>query len=315
MTLSKFHPILLAVLAGTTLFFASCDKNNDPNDTSGQLNLEITDGPSDDSNVKAVFVTVAQVKIDGQVFSGFSSKKTINLLAYQQGNVAALGLADLEAGTYQNITLVLDAQTDESGNTPGCYVQTLDNAKHALSSTATHSITATQSFVVESGAKTNMVLDFDLRKAVQYQSGNAADQYNFVSSVELQAALRLVVKSESSAVNGTCQNSIVNADKVVAHVYKKGTYNRAVEIESKNGVSFINAVGSSVVNSDGTFKVAFLKSGDYEIHFAAYKDLNSDGKLDFLGTLVLSSLINLDNLQLSANANLQLNITVIGILP
>lgn len=315
MTFSKFHPILLAALAGTTLFFAACDKNDDPNGTSGQLNMEITDGPSDDSNVKAVFVTVAQVKVDGQVFSEFTSKKTINLMAYQQGNVALLGLGDLDAGTYQSITLVLDAQTDEGGNTPGCYVQTFDNVKHALSATASHSITATQSFVIESGAKTNLVLDFDLRKAVQYQSGNAADQYDFVSAAALQAALRLVVKSETSAVNGTCQNNIVNADKIVAHVYKKGTYNRAVEIESENGVSFANAVGSSAVNSDGTFKVAFLESGDYEIHFAAYKDLNSDGKLDFLGTLVLDSVINLDNLQLSASANLQLNIAVIGILP
>lgn len=316
MTFSKFHPVLLAILAGTTLFFSSCLKDDDnPSGSNGQLNLEITDGPSDDPNIKSVFITIAEIKVDGQTFSGFSGKKTIDILAYQQGNVAALGLGDLEAGSYQNITLVLDTQTDANGNTPGSYVQTLDNVKHALSTTATQSITATKTFVISSGSKTNLVLDFDLRKAIQYQSGGTTDKYDFAGAVNLQTALRLVVKSETGTMNGTAQNSIINADKIVAFVYKKGQFDRNIEIQSENGLSFKNAVASTLVNSNGTFKLAFLESGDYEIHFAAYKDLNGDSTLDFLGTLVLESLVDLDNLRIGANANLQLNITVIGILP
>ena len=62
-------------------------------------------------------------------------------------------------------------------------------------------------------------------------------------------------------------------------------------------------------------KIAFLESGDYEVHFAAYKDLNSAGKLDFQGTLILNSLIDLLDLQIGANANIQLNVSVVGILP
>lgn len=306
---------MLAMFAGALLFFVACDKDDNPDNTRGELNLEITDGPSDDPNVKAVFVTIAEVKVDGQAFPGFSGKKTINLLAYQQGDVAALGLGELEAGSYQNITLVLDAQTDAGGNSPGCYVQTFDNAKHALSGTASHSITATQNFVVAQGAQTNLVIDFDLRKSIQYQSGSGSDYYNFVGTTDLQAAVRVVVKSETGNVGGTCQNGIINTEKIVAYVYKKGTYNRAVEVQSQNGISFKNAVSSSEVSSDGTFKVAFLESGDYEICFAAYKDLTGDDKLDFQGTLIVNSLIDLGNLQLGANANLQLNITVIGILP
>lgn len=315
MTYAKFHPLLLTLMIGVSVFLTSCEKDNNPSGGStGQVNLEITDGPSDDPNVKAVFITIAEVKIDGQTFSGFSGKKTIDLLAYQQGNVAALGLGELEAGTYQNITLVLDTQTDANGNSPGCYVQTLDNVKHALSSAATLSVTTTKNFGVTAGSKTNLVLDFDLRKAVQYQ-GAGADKYDFVGIADLQTALRLVVKSEASNMNGVCQNSIINTEKLVVFVYKKGTYNRNVEIQSEGGVSFKNAVASSVVNSNGEFKVAFLESGDYELHVAAYKDLNSDDQLDFQGTLVLDSLIDLDSLQLAISNNLQLNLTVIGILP
>lgn len=315
MTFSKMYPTLLAVLTGTTLFFLSCKKDESPSNTRGQLNLEITDGPCDDPNVKAVFITIAEVKVDGQTFSGFSGKKTINILAYQQGDVAALGLGELEAGSYQNITLVLDTQSDDTGASPGCYVQTLDNVKHALSSTATVTISATKSFIVEAGSKTDMVLDLDLRKAVQYGGGGGSGQYSFVGTASLQTALRLVSKNESAHLIGVCQNSILNTDKIVAYAYKKGTFNRQVELQTENGVAFKNAITSTALKSNGEFTIAFLESGEYEIHFAAYKDLNSDDKLDFQGTLILNSLIDLGNIQVAGSASVQLSVTVIGILP
>lgn len=316
MTISKFHSVTLAALTGVILIFSACKKDDDSSDAKGQLNMEITDSPADDPNVKAVFVTVAEVKVDGQTFSGFSGKKTINLLAYQQGSVAALGLGDLKAGTYQNITLVLDMQTDAGGNAPGTYVQTYDNVKHVLSSASTVELTATKAFEVKSAEKTNLVLDFDLRKAVMYQSnGGQNDQYDFVANADLQASLRVVVKNETGTVSGVLQNNLVNADKVVAYAYKKGTFNRNTEIQASNGVAFKNAVASTIVNSNGEFKFAFLNQGDYEVYFAAYKDITSDEKLDFLGTLVVTSSVDLGNLNLNLGATLTLSITVIGILP
>ncbi len=315
MTLFKFNPILPALVLGATLFFAACDKDDDNNGSSGRLNMEITDSPVDDPNVKAVFITVAEVKVDGETFSGFSGKKTINLLAYQQGNVALLGLGDLDAGTYHNVTLVLDTKTDASGNAPGCYVQTVDNVKHELSTSATETLTTAHNFTVSSGATTNVVIDFVLRKAVMSQSGGGSDQYDFVATADLEAALRLVVKNESGKVEGTIQNSIINTAKIVAFVYEKGDYTRSVEIVSTNGISFKNAVASAVVGSNGDFSVPFLDRGDYEIHFAAFSDFNDDGKLEFQGTLILTSLLDLDNLHLTSTSNLDLNIMVTGILP
>ncbi|MCC7464868.1 MAG: DUF4382 domain-containing protein [Saprospiraceae bacterium] len=314
MNRSKFQ-WLLPVFALLTFGIISCSKDQDTDQDKARLQMEITDGPCDDPNVKAVYVTIAEVKVDGQTFSGFTTKKTINLLAYQKGEVAALGLGELEAGAYQNITLVLDAQTDAQGNAPGCYVETFDNVKHALTSNATMTITTAKDFTLSAGSTTQLVLDFDLRKAVQYSGGSASDQFDFVTSANLQTALRAVVKTQSGHVQGTCQNAIVNTDKIVAFVYKKGTFNRNVELSSENGIAFKNAVASASVEANGSFKVAYLESGDYEVHFAAYKDLNSDGKLDFQGTLILNSLLDLEDLQVGANAEVQLSLTVIGILP
>ncbi|MBN8677351.1 MAG: DUF4382 domain-containing protein [Chitinophagales bacterium] len=314
MNRTKFQP-LFTILAFLTIGLFACSKDEDVNPNQAQLQMEITDGPCDDPSVKAVFVTIAEVKVDGKTFSGFTGKKTINLLAYQKGEVAALGLGNLDAGAYQEITLVLDAQTDANGNAPGCYVETIDNVKHALSSAASVTVSTLKNISLVAGATTQVVLDFDLRKAVQYSGGGSADQYDFVTSASLQTALRAVVKTQSGNLQGSCQNAIVNTDKIVAYVYKKGTFNRNVELSSENGVAFKNAIASTSVESNGAFKIAFLESGDYEVHFAAYKDLNSDGKLDFQGTLILNSLIDLLDLQIGANANIQLNVSVVGILP
>lgn len=312
MTISKLFPMALAALAGTTLLFTACEEDESIGAT-GQISIEMTDGPIDDASVKGVFVTVSEVKVDGQTFYGFSGKKTINLLDYQQGNVAALGLGNIDAGSYQNITLVLDNQTDASGSAPGCYVLTDDNVRHSLSATATQTFMLAKNFTIEAGQKTDLVIDFDLRKAVQYQNGGG-DKYDFVSAADLQSALRLVVKNNTGSIAGTCQNSIVNTDKIIVYAYKKGEFNRDVEIQTQNGIAFKNAVSSAVVGNDGSFHLTFLEAGEYELHFAAYKDNNSDGKLDLQGTLLLNSLINLESIRLDANSEIQLEILVTGIL-
>lgn len=312
MTISKlFAPACALALAA---FCVGCEKD-DTNTTSGQLNLEITDGPADDPNVKAVFVTVAAVKIDGQNFDGFSGKKTIDLMAYQHGNVAALGLGDLDARSYQNITLVLDVDRDASGNTPGCYVQTLDNVKHRLSADAQQEITVAKNFIVEQGQKTNLVIDFDLRKSIRYQSSGGSDQYDFVSSSDLNASLRAVVKAKTGTVKGKCTNNIIASDRIVVYAYKKGQFNRAAEVQAKEGVAFKNAVTSAAVDGSGNYHLSFLEEGEYELQFASFKDTNSDGKLELTGTLLLTSVLDLTTINIGANAQVQVDIIVAGMLP
>ena len=79
---------LSAVLVGALgLFQISCeDSTNDPDpdgnggSASGTLKVSITDSPIDSPDVKAVFVTVTEVKVDGKTFDGFKGPKTVNLL-------------------------------------------------------------------------------------------------------------------------------------------------------------------------------------------------------------------------------------------
>jgi hypothetical protein len=314
MTISKLNPVFsVAFLSATLLFlFTACKKDVVPGAT-GQLNVEITDGPIDDPSVKGVFITVADVQINGHSFHGFSGKKTINLLDFQQGKVQQLGVGNLDVSEYQNITLVLDPQTDASGNSPGCYVLTDDNLLHPLTTT-NYDIEISTDFDISEGQRTDLVIDFDVRKAIQYQDGGA-DRFDFVTASELQSAVRVLHKNTTGNIAGTCQNAIINADKIIAYVYKKGDYDREVEMDADNGITFKNAVTSAVVGSDDKFRLAFLEAGQYELHFGAYKVNDNNGQSEMLGTLLLESAANLETIRLDANSEVQLEIVVIGILP
>lgn len=308
----KNHVVAFSFLSLVAL--SSCGKDDINSSTQGNVQVEITDGPIDNAEVKSVFVTIAEVKIDGKTFSGFTGKKTIDVKTLTQGNTQILGLGSIDVGAHQSLTLVLDNSKDASGNAPGCYVETVNGTKHALSTAATQEITIAKNFVIESAKTTTLVLDFDLRKAVAYQDGSSTDKYDFVATADLNASVRAVVKDQTGTIKGTYNSAAVTSDKVIVYAYKKGTYNKATESQSTSGVDFKNAVSSATVDSNGQFNISFMESSDYELHFVSYKDMNSDGKLDLRGELVITSALNLLGISVTANTQITIAATATGFL-
>jgi hypothetical protein len=151
------------------------------------------------------------------------------------------------------------------------------------------------------------------------QSGNPADQYDFATTTELQNDVRVVTETNAATISGTLTDAVSGSAKVVAYAYKKGTYNRTTEMQGQgaSSVQFSNAVSSTVVGAGGAYQFHFLENGEYEIHFASYKDANSDGKLELAGTLVVIAGGGLDllNVLLNINATLTLNVTASAVLP
>ena len=300
--------------------FSSC--KDDDNTTTGNVAFEMTDAPIDDTNIQGVFVTVASVMVDGEEIDDFNGKQTIDLMAYQNGQVKTLGGADLTAGTYTDIRLVLDYDKDASGNSPGTYVLTKDGVKHALKATANASnevrIDAAALTVPETG-NTTAVIDFDLRKSIRYNSGSTTSDYQFVTDSELSTATRLAVKSKSGTIKGQITDATgFSGEKVVVYVYEKGAFNASeTNPQGASNIMFKNAVTSAVTDSNGNYTLSFLESGDYELHFVGYEDDDSDGQMEEKGSLVLTVLngLNLNAVTVSAGATVQLNATVTGILP
>ena len=313
---NKFLLIAPAVLL-FAMSLTSCKKDDDANSGSASTTIKVTDAPLDDVNVSGVFVTIAEIKVDGQTVQGFT-KTTVDLAAYQNGSTKTIGTFNLEGKTYSSITFVLDFDADASGNAPGSYVLTTGNVKHKLTTTS-NIITVTKNYTLQSNASNSIVADFDLRKMIVAQTGTPADQYDFATSAELQNDVRLVVETNAGKISGTLTDGISGSAKVVAYAYKKGTYNRTTEMagQGSSNVQFKNAVTSALVGTGGAYQLSFLESGDYEIHFASYKDTNADGKFELVGTLVVLGGGGLDilNLLVNINATVSVNVTASAVLP
>ncbi|MCB0637535.1 MAG: DUF4382 domain-containing protein [Lewinella sp.] len=306
--------------------FTSC--NDDPDgDATGAVNVALTDGPLDDARVEGVFVTVTGVEVNGSPLADFSGKQTIELSALTQGSTRMLGSDNLTAGAYSDVRLLLDTEMDATGNAPGCYVLTDDGTRHPLKINGTASGMAqvnTGSFMVNADQTTNVVIDFDLRKALQYESsGDMSDAYEFVAQTDLNAALRLVNEEETGTIRGQAdRNSIVDGNaRIVAYAYASGTYNESSETQAQGSgqIMFANAVTSCAVNSAGEYMLSFLPAGEYDVVFAAYKDNNSDGESEFVGTLNVGLLGNLGispgSVTVESSLSVNLNIGILGIQP
>lgn len=306
------------------LFMTSC-KPDDTVLSTGQLNLEITDAPADDASIQGVFITVAEVKVDGKSYEGFQGKQTIDIMAYQRGETKALGLAELEAGTYSNITLVLDTETDADGNSPGCYVLTTDNEKEDLAASGQSSleISSQHAISIAEDASSSIVLDFDLRKSVQYESSSSSEAtFSFVSQNELNASLRAVDVEASGTIEGSFDSSLFeDPDKVVIYAYAKGTFDKDAETQGEaNGeIAFENAITSSAAVKSGStysYTLSFLEEGEYEICLVSYQQ-DDDGSASFDG--FLSTSLSLDasvtsEVSVSAGLASTLSLNILGVL-
>ena len=308
--------ILFAFLLSAA--FISCSKDDD-NSGTASTEFKITDAAIDDASVLGAFVTIAGIKLDGVSVQGFT-KTTVDLKAYQNGTTKTLGNFNLEGKTYNSVTFVLDYDTDANGNSPGSYVVTTSVTgivKHKLQSNG-NEITIAKNFALQGNAQNYVVADFDLRKMITQQPGGTTDdQYDFVTNAELQTAVRIVVENNTGTISGNLTDPVSLSDKVVVYVYKKGTFDRATEIQGQgaSNIEFKNAVSSATVNASGGYQLHFLESGEYELHFVSYKDTNADGRLEFIGTLTLLPLTDIDllDLTIAANATLTVNATVTGV--
>lgn len=305
--LNLVSAVILVLLTIVTISCSSNDDTNYPNGEKSKTNFYMTDAPTDNTNVKGVIVTVAAVKINGISIENFT-KTTIDLMQYQNGMTKLLGDLELNAGTYSNITLVLDHQTDASGNAPGSYVLMTNGTVKAIQSSS-NQININSTFEVLSSSENDIVLDFDVRKAIVASGSN---DFKFVSSSELSNSIRVVNEASAGEIKGAANDTQNTSARIIVYAYHKGTFNANTETtEQGSGVLFANAINSSGVNkSTGNFELNFLAKGDYELHFVSYTDTDNDGELEFNALLNAESLLGADLNNISIDSSVNINIAV-----
>ncbi|MFD0963312.1 DUF4382 domain-containing protein [Pseudofulvibacter geojedonensis] len=308
MKMFKKNLILKAiVLFG--LLITSCSNDDNSSSETAEAKFYITDAPTDNSNVSAVVVTIADLRVNNVSVENFT-RTTIDLMQYQNGVKKLLGDLKLQTGTHSNIELVLDYQFDASGNAPGCYVELTNGAKDALNSTVSN-ISINDTFNVIPFANNNIILDFDIRKAIVSSGGD----FELVTTTELQNSVRVVNEGLTGKVSGIMTDAQNTSDMIIAYAYKAGTFNAEVETQGQgsSNVMFSNAVTSSVVsNTTAQYELNFLPEGEYELHFASYSDNN--GEFEFSGRLEVesNSEISFNNVQVTSNSSIIVSGAVTG---
>lgn len=320
--MKKVQILNYALILSLSFFFFQCTSDDvegmeDQQGTKSEIEIEITDAPIDNANISGVFVTVAEIKLDGETYEGFSGRKTIDVYALQNGRTEVLGLGEMDAKTYSSLTLVLDADLDDSGNSPGCYVMTTDGFKDDLYANVggMQEIVINKSVNTTQESRNKLVIDFDLRKTIDVQTtnGNNTD-YEFNSNNTMNSSIRLIKKNESGSINGNVSGNLSSDNKIVVYAFKKGTYNQATQANSST--EFSAAITSCNAESNGDYTLSFLEEGEYEIICASYEDSDNDGQFEYKGTLALDILLGLDSSLATVNAesNTSLNINIAGVL-
>jgi hypothetical protein len=309
------NSILKTGVISLVMAFASCSESSEtlPNDSQTRnTQVSITDAPIDNADVSGAFVTITDVKVNGVSIGGFNAT-TVDLMTLQNGKKKLLGNLDLKVGAISDVRLVLDYDFDADGNSPGSYVKTTNGIKHKLEASS-NEIKIADTVEILAGSTNEIIIDFDLRKTI-IESNSIGGSFDFVTELELSNGVRLVNNEAAGSVSGIVSDNNNTAETIVVFAYEAGVYTEAeTSGQGASNVQFVNATSSTIVSSNATYSLNFLKEGNYEIKFAAFEDSNNDGELELKGMLDVESTagLNVNSLNVSSNATINLLINVNG---
>src|SRR5688572_22738333 len=116
---------LLMLGIGLTL---SCSDDDGKNAKDGKVSIYITDAPIDDANVDAVVIAINKIEMKGPdgwiTVKEFETPFSLNILDYQNGESYFITDEFIEAGTYTEVRLKLEAnaENDDTGEISGSYI-------------------------------------------------------------------------------------------------------------------------------------------------------------------------------------------------
>jgi hypothetical protein len=157
--------MLITYLALIILFIAGCTLVGDE-ELPGVLRVMLTDAPLDWDTVDAMLVTIRDVEIsrsDGSWQPLDFDNNKVDLLDLQNGVFTTLGVQEFEAGTYEQLRLILDVSEPE--NNAIVYKDGTVQPFKVPSGEQT-GIKIIGPFVIEAGNTTSVQLDFDARSSV-----------------------------------------------------------------------------------------------------------------------------------------------------
>ncbi len=240
--------------------------------TTGIMSLSVTDAPpklGDDVTEVNIAVIGIEYNHEGNwVNADDFVPQTFNLLELQNGRSLHLGDMILPAGHYTELRFILAApekQGDVKSN-PDCNITFEDGSSVPLfvPSGSESGYKGKGAFDITADAKIAIMADFDVQKSIVV-AGNSGKYL-------LKPVIRLIVTELSGDIDGTVVDvaKYIDPKSLVVYAYDDDTY-EIEEEEEVDGIRFPNAISSSDVNmTDGSFTLAFLGEGTYDLAVVQY---------------------------------------------
>ena len=291
---------LLGILLLTGLF--ACSDGDSDVGSKGNARVSATDAAVDAQNVSKVMLSVSEIQASAngetRTVMTFDAPKQFNLMAYQNGETYVFGEGDLEAGSYSDLRFIISGTTDS-------YIEMKDGTKKALEipSGTTSGYKVNGTFEVVANSTTDLVADVDLRKALVVTGEG---------TFKLRPTARLVDANATGTIQGTVDGQSNTSEQLIVYAYKEGTFSASEEDEPAEGrTRYEGSVNSATVAEDGSYTLAFMEEGDYEVYVASYSNTDDDEDLEFQGRVTTDIMINgslFNTISVESNSTITANI-------
>jgi len=269
---------IILFAAAIILVFTACELAGDNSETT-KLSLNLTDAPAlpmsfgeiTEVNIKISKVTASVGEEDEWVtlidFTETGETGEFDLLDFQEGNIAALVQnVEIPAGRIGQIRFYLDASEDDTISS-SCNIsytdlsgdpQTMDIV---IPSANKSGLKLVGGFDVPSNGEIAITADFDARKSLINKS----------SYLKMKPTIKLIVEGEAGHISGTVSGVPSSGYTGIAvYAYEDGDY-AASELEfdltvEGEEIPMMKSVGTAGINDDGTFKIAYLAEGTYDLY-------------------------------------------------
>lgn len=280
----------LAVLSAAMLISACGGGSSDSAVATGVVRIAVTDAPVDDvTEVTVEFTGVALKPQDGdEIVITFDTPKRIDLLSLAGGATAEL-LPDtvVPVGNYNWIRLAVNAEFDNVFDSYA--ILPTGQVELRVPSGSQNGLKLVSGMTVTQDQSTNLVIDWDLRKALTDPGGQPG--------LHLRPALRVTDMAAYGTLNGSvalallddadnCSNDLSTDTGSAVYVYSGAV---AAPGDIGDATSDPLAVAAVTQNGAGdyTYEVHFLPAGDYTAAFTCQAN-DDDPEVDEMDAAELS---------------------------
>ncbi|WP_445666610.1 DUF4382 domain-containing protein [Fodinibius sp. AD559] len=234
MLLKRITLFPIALLIGLSMMFVGCGTDSDSG--SGTMTVEMADAPIDSADAVNVFIERVEVNRVGSSYGWVTlnePQQEYDLLELTNGATTVIGSAELEAGTYPQIRLILSSDGHSVEIDGSIYDMKVPSGPQT-------GVKLNINAEIEEDIEYVLLLDFDASRSVVEAGQNNQNPY----------ILKPVITATEKAITGNIE----------------GTANPADAQPVVSAIAGSDTLASTIADtSDGYFKLIGLEEGTYDV--------------------------------------------------